>query len=185
MTLTQGDKFPQNVTFNYLPINLADPADDTCKIPSKLSIDTLIKQNPKSHILIVSVPGAFTPLCSENHIPPYLESLAQNTSKLAKNVAAIIVIGANDQFVMQAWGNQLCQKFLNLAQNANSLQVIFANDAGFSKLHGLSMTDPTGFVRNKRYAVLVNCENSQVDYFGAETERVVDKSGVDAILAKL
>lgn len=52
-------------------------------------------------VVLVSVPGAFTPGCQAKHLPPYLE----NVDKLSeKGVDLIVIIASNDPFVMAAWG---------------------------------------------------------------------------------
>ena len=52
-------------------------------------------------VVLVSVPGAFTPGCQANHLPPYI----QNIDKLkAKGVDVVVVIAFNDSWVMNAWG---------------------------------------------------------------------------------
>ena len=52
-------------------------------------------------IVIVSVPGAFTPGCQANHLPPYIQNL--DTLK-TKGVDTVAVIAFNDSWVMSAWG---------------------------------------------------------------------------------
>ncbi|NKB82984.1 redoxin family protein [Ochrobactrum grignonense] len=47
-----------------------------------------------------AVPGAFTPTCSLNHLPGYLEN---RDTILAKGVDQIAVVAVNDAFVMSAW----------------------------------------------------------------------------------
>lgn len=52
-------------------------------------------------IIIVAVPGAFTPTCQEQHVVSYIK----NKDKLkAKGVDQVVFIAANDHFVMSAWG---------------------------------------------------------------------------------
>ena len=46
------------------------------------------------------MPGAFTPTCSNNHLPGYLEN---HDAILARGVDTIAVIATNDVHVMDAW----------------------------------------------------------------------------------
>lgn len=52
-------------------------------------------------VVVVAVPGAFTPTCSEKHVPTFIE---QKDALKAKGVDHVIVIAYNDPFVMSAWG---------------------------------------------------------------------------------
>ena len=52
-------------------------------------------------VVIVSGPGAFTPGCQANHLPPYIAKFKDLKSKGVDQVA---VIAYNDAFVMNAWG---------------------------------------------------------------------------------
>lgn len=51
-------------------------------------------------VVLFGVPGAFTPTCSNNHLPGYLEN---HDAILAKGVDTIAVVAVNDVFVMSAW----------------------------------------------------------------------------------
>jgi len=52
-------------------------------------------------VVLVSVPGAFTPTCQEQHVVSYI----QNLDKLkAKGIDQVVFIAYNDQWVMSAWG---------------------------------------------------------------------------------
>lgn len=52
-------------------------------------------------VVIFSVPGAFTPTCHVNHLPPYIQKYDEFKSK---GVDVIAVVAANDVFVMSGWG---------------------------------------------------------------------------------
>lgn len=51
-------------------------------------------------VVVFSVPGAFTPTCHINHLPPYLQKYDEFK---AKGVDTIAVVAANDAFVMSGW----------------------------------------------------------------------------------
>ena len=51
-------------------------------------------------IIIFGVPGAFTPTCSEKHMPSYIRL---HNDFVAKGVDDIYCLSVNDEYVMQAW----------------------------------------------------------------------------------
>lgn len=51
-------------------------------------------------IIIFGVPGAFTPTCSEKHMPSYIKL---HNEFVAKGVDDIYCLSVNDEYVMQAW----------------------------------------------------------------------------------
>ncbi|CAN6675144.1 peroxiredoxin Ahp1p [Trichomonascus vanleenenianus] len=165
-------KVGEGVKFTYVPYNPEQSEDVlACGLPVAYDCD---KQFANKKVIIVSVPGAFTPACTANHIPPYLERLAQIK---AKGVDEIIVISANDPHVLNAWGKALG------AQG----RIIFASDgnAAFSKSIGYSLDlSVRGLgVRNARYALVV--DHGKVTYIDKEPGMEITVSGVNAVLSKL
>ena len=51
-------------------------------------------------IIVFGVPGAFTPTCSEKHMPSYIKL---HNEFLAKGIDDIYCLSVNDEYVMQAW----------------------------------------------------------------------------------
>ena len=86
MTITVGQKLP-DVTFRT-------KTEDGTK---ELSTAEMFAGKK---VVLFGVPGAFTPTCSNNHLPGYLENY---DAILAKGVDAIAVVSVNDVFVMGAW----------------------------------------------------------------------------------
>lgn len=188
--LRQGDQFPAHTELKYIPIDvesLKDLDPLACSTPLPLSIDKLIEkhQNEAAHnILAVSVPGAFTPTCTANHIPPFLQNLAK--LKAEKHIGVLVVLSANDAFVLNAWGKLLLQK-IDLSGADKFPKVIFASDplAKFSQQNDLSVdASANGMgIRSARFALVVDASTGKVTYLGKETEKGVHVSGVDAILS--
>ncbi|MDB5645090.1 peroxiredoxin [Methylobacterium sp.] len=132
MTIQVGDHLPQ-VTFR---VNGAEG-------PEAKTTDDLFKGR---RIVLVGVPGAFTPSCHRNHLPGFIEKQAEIK---ARGVDAIAITSVNDVFVLEAW-----QK----ASGAEGLEFLADGNAEFAKAIGLDM-DGAGFglgPRSKRYAMLVD-----------------------------
>jgi len=95
-------------------------------------------------VILFAVPGAFTPTCSQAHLPGYV-SLADKFQ--AKGVDSIICLSVNDAFVMQAWGQ---------SQNAEHVTMLADGGAEFTQAIGLGVDSGTfGGIRSRRYAMLV------------------------------
>lgn len=186
MTLSSGSKFPPSIEFAYIPIELSSVSQDdalACAKPLPLKLDKVLEQNAGSNVLFVAVPGAFTPTCTENHIPPYLDHLAE--LKKDKNISTVIVLSANDPFVINAWGKLLLKNAK--LPSADAPQVIFASDpnAKFSVDNNISLdlTEMGLGVRTGRYAFVVKSDTREVTYYGVESGSGVEASSYDAVSA--
>ncbi|KAK3901191.1 Redoxin [Staphylotrichum tortipilum] len=164
-TLTAGSPFPSGVTFTYIaPTGSLDLT--SCGLPTKYDAS---KEFQSKKVVLVAVPGAFTPTCQEQHITSYLARLADLK---AKGVDQVIFIAYNDAFVMSAWGK---------ANGINDDSILFMSDANadFSRSIGWTNGERTG-----RYAVVV--DHGKVIYAEADTTRgSIANSGAEGVLAKL
>ncbi|KAF7295640.1 Peroxiredoxin [Mycena indigotica] len=164
-----GDTLPQG-TFGYIPWSDALKDNLACGVPSKLNTD----EWKGKKVVLFSVPGAFTPTCHTNHLPPYLQKYDEFK---AKGVDVIAVVAANDLFVMSGWGRfeGLEDKILTLSDT----------DATWSASLGLSL-DLSGHglgTRTARYALII--DDLVVKYVEVEAGPGVTVSGAEAVLAKL
>jgi len=95
--------------------------------------------------ILVGVPGAFTPTCSNSHLPGFIKNIDEVRAKGYDVVACVTV---NDAFVTAAWSESL---------KAEGAVRVFA-DAGaeFTKAIGMDKDlPPLGGVRSKRYSLLI------------------------------
>ena len=123
-------------------------------------------------VVLFAVPGAFTPTCSEAHLPGYVV-LADKLQ--AKGVDLIVCVAVNDAFVMKAWGE---------VHNASELLMLGDGDASFTKALGLSMdTGGFGGVRSQRYAMVI--ENGVVTLLNVEEAGEFEASTAETVLAAL
>ena len=125
-------------------------------------------------VVLFSVPGAFTPTCSVQHLPGFV----QNADAIkAKGVNEIVCIAVNDAFVMDAWGK---------SQNTGDSVTLLADGNGeFTQALGLGL-DGTGFglgQRSQRFAMVV--ENGTVAHLAVEEAGAFEVSSAERILAVL
>ncbi len=124
-------------------------------------------------VVLFAVPGAFTPTCSQAHLPGYVVNA---DAIKAKGVDDIICLSVNDAFVMGAWGD---------SANAEALQMVGDGNGEFTKALGLEM-DGSGFglgTRSQRYAMIV--DDGTVNKLAVEEAGQLDVSAAEAILAAL
>lgn len=122
-------------------------------------------------VVLFAVPGAFTPTCSEAHLPGYIVH-ADNI--MAKGVDMIACISVNDAFVMQAWGR---------AQNAEAITLLADGGGALASALGLVLeTGDFGGNRSQRYAMVI--ENGVVTLLNVE-DGAFEVSNAETILAAL
>jgi glutaredoxin/glutathione-dependent peroxiredoxin len=133
MTIQVGDALPK-VTFTVM----------TADGPQPRATDEIFKGRK---IALVGVPGAFTPTCSLNHVPTYIEKEA---ALRAKGIAQIAVTAVNDVFVMNAWAKSLGvdDGFIFLADGSGT----FAKAIGLT----LDLSERGLGLRSQRYAMIVD-----------------------------
>ncbi len=157
MTIQVGDKIPAT----------------TLKTPDMKDLSTSELFAGKK-VVLFAVPGAFTPTCSNEHLPGYVKNAA---AIKAKGVDTIACVSVNDAFVMGAWGE---------AQGTGDDVLMLADgNAALAKALGLEF-DGSGIgfgTRSQRYAMVV--EDGTVTALAVEEPMKFEVSSAEAILAGL
>ncbi|HEU4518256.1 MAG TPA: peroxiredoxin [Microvirga sp.] len=133
MSIQVGDRLPQ-ATFRVM----------TPDGPAARTTDDVFKGRK---VVLVAVPGAFTPTCHRNHLPGYIEK-AQEIRR--KGIDAIAVTAVNDVFVMDAWAKS--------SGAGEGIEFLADGNGDFARAVGLTM-DGAGFglgTRSQRYAMVVD-----------------------------
>jgi len=123
-------------------------------------------------VMLVGVPGAFTPTCHVSHLPGYIEHLSSFEAK----GYSVVFISVNDPFVMKAWSE---------ASNANGIDMIADGNGELTEALELVM-DASGFGLGKRcmrFAMAI--ENSVIKSIDVEEGGALDVSSAESQLAKI
>lgn len=125
-------------------------------------------------VVMFSLPGAFTPTCSQKHLPGYVAEL---DALRAKGVDLVACLSVNDWFVMQAWAREhdALDKIVMLADGAAAFSRALGIDADLS---GIGMG-----VRARRGLFVI--EDGVVKSVDLEAPGKFEVSGADACKVKL
>ncbi len=127
----------------------------------------------KGKVVLFAVPGAFTPGCSNVHLPGFVQNAA---ALRARGVDAIACVAVNDVFVMDAWGK---------AYGADDILLLSDGNGEFAEAMGL-VQDGRGFgmgLRSKRYAAVL--EDGVVRSIEVDEPGQVDLATCSNLMLKL
>jgi peroxiredoxin len=161
MTIKVGDKIP-SVTLKQL----------TPEGPKEITTDELFRGKK---VALFAVPGAFTPACSQRHLPGYVDKAADIK---AKGVDEIACVAVNDAFVMGAWGKD--------QKTEGKVRMLADGSGDFARALGLELdlTKAGLGMRSQRYSMLV--DNGVVKTLSVEKQPgQVEVSGAEAMLKAL
>jgi len=161
MSIAVGDRIPD--------VQVAISGDDGMPKPAQTG-DLL----GSGKVVLFAVPGAFTPGCSNYHLPGFV-TLADQLRE--KGVDTIACIAVNDAFVMYAWGQD--------QSVGDSVVMIGDGNGDFAKAVGLEF-DGSGIglgLRSQRYAAVL--QDGVVEQLFVESAPGVDVSGADNILKNI
>ncbi|XP_040381037.1 peroxiredoxin-2E-1, chloroplastic [Oryza brachyantha] len=134
-TVAVGDKLP-DATLSYF-----DSPD------GELKTVTVRDLTAGKKVVLFAVPGAFTPTCTQKHVPGYV---ARAGELRAKGVDTVACVSVNDAFVMRAWKESLGVR--------DEVLLLSDGNGELARAMGveLDLSDkPAGLgVRSRRYALL-------------------------------
>lgn len=159
MPIQTGDAIPE-VTLKHI----ADGGVQTIDTPTLFAHRNLV---------LFAVPGAFTPTCSERHLPGFVERFGE----FQERGIEVACMAVNDPFVMQAWGE---------SQHVPAgLRMLSDGNGDFSRALGLEM-DGTAFgmgMRSKRFALYA--EDGVVKQLFVEAPGEFKVSSAEHVLASI
>ena len=158
MTLKVGDKLPEG---SFTRMGESGP--------EAVSTEELFSGKK---VVLFAVPGAFTPACSDTHLPGFVVHFDAIS---AQGIDAIACMAVNDVFVMDAWGR---------AGNADNLEMLSDGNGDYTAALGLELDARVwGLgVRSKRFAMVVN--DGVIELLNID-EAAVESTSAEVILSAL
>lgn len=137
--LKVGDQLPNGTLQEFIEVE-----GDGCTLgPNSFDV---AKEAAGKTIAVFGLPGAFTPTCSAQHVPGFVEKAA---AFKAAGVDEIWCVSVNDAFVMGAWGRE--------QKTAGTVRMMADGSADFARATGLTLDlSARGMgLRSQRYSMLV------------------------------
>lgn len=160
-----------------MPLGAGDQVPDvevwtmTSDGPAKTNSAEVLGQGK---VVLFAVPGAFTPTCSDHHLPGFV---LRSDELRQRGVDKVVCVSVNDPFVMGAWGD---------SQDVGDRVTMLSDGNGeFAQAMGLTM-DGSGFglgSRSQRYAAIV--DNGTISWLAVEDGPGLSVSSADAVLDAL
>lgn len=126
-------------------------------------------------VVLFAVPGAFTPACSDDHLPGYV--LRADELK-AKGVDTVACVAVNDAFVLDAWGKD---------RGVGDAVLMLADGNGeFAAAAGMEL-DASAFglgTRSQRYAAII-VDGTVREILVEDVPTDVGASSAETILGRL
>jgi len=168
MTIKVGDRLPDGKLSESTEFDEAAG----CPMPPK---DVSVSEAAKGKkVVILAIPGAYTPTCSAKHLPSYVK----NYDKLkSKKVDEIWCVAVNDAFVMAAWGRD--------QKAGGKVRMLGDGSGNWTKALGLELdlSARNMGLRSQRYSMLV--EDGVVKKLNVEAPGKYEVSGAETMLSQL
>ena len=157
-----------------MAIGTGDKVPEVTLKTTKMADVTTTELFGGKRVVLFAVPGAFTPTCSEQHLPGFVAKADQIR---AKGIDEIICVSVNDAFVMDAWGK---------AQGADDkVRMVGDGNGQLATALGLEM-DASGFglgMRGQRFSMVV--DDGVVSVLNVEAPGKFDVSSAEHMLGQI
>jgi glutaredoxin/glutathione-dependent peroxiredoxin len=137
--LNVGDKLPAGTLYEFIEVE-----GNGCSLgPNAFDV---AKETAGKTVAVFALPGAYTPTCSAQHLPGYVQAAEQLK---AAGVDEIWCLSVNDAFVMGAWGREHAA--------SGKVRMMADGSAAFAQATGLTLDlAARGMgLRSQRYSMLV------------------------------
>ena len=159
-----GDKVPAGTLYEFVEVE-----GNGCSLgPNAFDI---AKATAGKTIALFALPGAFTPTCSAQHVPGFVQKADEIK---AAGVDEIWCVSVNDAFVMGAWGRE--------QKTSGKVRMMADGSGDFARATGLTLDlSAKGMgVRSQRYSMLV--VDGEVKTLNVEAPGKFEVSGADVVL---
>ena len=164
--LKVGDKLPEGTLQEFIEVE-----GDGCSLgPNSFEIGKL---TAGKKIAVFALPGAFTPTCSAQRVPGFVEHAE---AFKAAGVDEIWCLSVNDAFVMGAWGRE--------QKTGSKVRMMADGSAAFAQATGLTLDlNARGMgLRSQRYSMLV--VDGTVKTLNVEAPGKFEVSNAETLLAQ-
>jgi peroxiredoxin len=146
--ITAGASLP-DVEIEALLFQLPESGDGgIMNTDVKAAVLPLTKALGNGTTVLVGMPGAFTPTCSDKHLPGFIK---QSDTLKGLGVERIAVVTTNDRYVNSAW-NQAIEECMTTKSG-----LLMLSDADGDCVNAMGLVDDMGFglgLRSKRFVVI-------------------------------
>ena len=125
-------------------------------------------------VILFSLPGAFTPTCSQKHLPGFV---AKFDELKGKGIDLIACLSVNDAHVMREWAR---------AHDAlGKIEMLADGNADFTKALGIEVDISKGYMGLRARRGLIILDDGVVTSIDMEAPGKLEVSGADACMLKL
>ena len=162
MTISRGDRLPDG--------SFLEPGPEG---PQEVSAKALFAGRK---VVVFGLPGAFTRVCSADHLPSFMRTVPAFREKGVDDVACLAV---NDPFVLKAWDDAT-------GATRGGVRLLGDPSGSFVRALGLAMDDVAAvglYGRSRRFAMLV--EDGVVTALNIEPDRGCSISAGETFLESI